>query len=135
MIDVSAWLQSKGVTLRERDNRMLHALMTEGDFTPLGMPTVTVRWRCNKKGLPSPRRWCQLGKGLRAARVIRQGAPLREAGERCGYADHTGVAHNLRRTFGVTATTIRKGSVTDADLMERWWSKYVPTGTQERNAA
>lgn len=85
--------------------------------------TRSARRRFRKEGLPSPGAWHQLGRGLRFAFRLQAepGTPLLDLGLELGYADHSGLTRQLRRTFGIAPARIRNRLGWEW-LLNRWSS-------------
>src|SRR5690606_16863514 len=74
-----------------------------------------------KRGLPSPSRWFQVARALHAALRIqaRPDASMTAIALEMGFADHSALAHLLRRCLGVQAGMIR-GTLGWEWLLQRW---------------
>lgn len=122
--------------LNDRTRRVVCALL-EADardevrtaLAVAGLRASTARGALEKKRLPSPARWRALGRGLQIAQAVQwqREASTEDLAEQFGYADHTAIAHQLRRTFGVTVTELRARSGR-IWLVRRWWAQSETAG-------
>jgi AraC-like DNA-binding protein len=127
--DVQEWLAQRGPALSPDLSHLARCIFggaaDEPDVTRLirdaGGSERTARARFHRRGLPPPSGWHQAARGLCAAlRLQRDPAvPLLRAALEMGYSDHSSLAHQLRRVFGVGAAEVR-GALGWEWLLDRW---------------
>lgn len=112
----SAWDLLEPIIRASRHHRELRNVTKLLD---VGARTVRARFR--KAGLPSPGRWLQVARALRAALEV-QGEPDRPlltiAVER-GYSDHSSLSRQILRLFGLRPRRIRE-TLGWEWLVDRW---------------
>ena len=116
--DVIEWLTFVGVRLSPSTSSLVRSIFTLAEshmdlrslLKEAGIPESTARFQLNKRLLPSPSRWFQLARALHVALRI-QAQPdvslLRIALEQ-GYSDHSALCHQLRRTFHIRPSALRR---------------------------
>src|SRR5690606_1163570 len=94
----------------------------------IGAAESSTRFRFRKKGLPAPSRWLQAARALHAAMRIQLEPEKSILAHACamGYADHSALCHQMKRTFGTTPATVR-ATLGWEWLMERWVRAEVLT--------
>ncbi|MEX2375582.1 MAG: helix-turn-helix domain-containing protein [Dehalococcoidia bacterium] len=127
--DVVDWLQLRHIRLNPNQTDLLESIFTAAphypDLTTLldhyRIPQSSARFRLRKRGLPSPNRWFQLARAIHAALRL-QAKPERSVAavaHQLGFADHSALAHLLRRSLHVTANQVR-GTLGWEWLLDRW---------------
>jgi AraC-like DNA-binding protein len=127
--DVIDWLRLRSIRLNPHQADLLEKIFTDapdhGDLTALlarhHIPPSTARFRLRKRGLPSPNRCFQAARAIHAVlRLLAQPElPVATVARRLRFADHSALAHLLRRSLGVTSQEIR-GTLGWEWLLDRW---------------
>lgn len=127
--DVVDWLRLRPIRLNPNQADLLDRIFTEApahsDLTTLldrhRIPPSTARFRIRKRGLPSPNRWFQAARAIHAALRLQAWPELSIASvaRQLRFADHSALAHLLRRSLGVTSHEIR-GTLGWEWLLDRW---------------
>lgn len=127
-----AWLQDRGIRLSPNTAALVEGILagapahaTLGSLLDqLHVPISSARFRMRKKGLPAPGRWFQAGRALHAALLLQANPEASTAtiAQRLGFADHSALAHLLRRTFRVRARMIRQ-TLGWEWLLHRWLTR------------
>lgn len=127
--NVIEWLQLRSIRLNPRQVHLVETIFAAAprheDLTALldhhRIPQSSARFRLKKRGLPSPTRWFQLARAIHAALRLQARPDLSVAtvARQLGFADHSALAHLLRRSLHVTANEIR-GTLGWEWLLERW---------------
>lgn len=126
---VSAWLARKGVRtapaladlIRQIFTRAPHHSEISSLCREIGAVESSARFRCAKKRLPPPSRWLQAARALHASLRL-QADPERALlplALELGYADHSALSHQIRRTFGVRPGEVRRVLGWEW-LLDRW---------------
>ena len=128
---VVAWLRLRTVRLNPNLVELLEQLFTDApehaDLTSLldahRVPQATARFRLRKKSLPPPSQWFQLARALHAALRLQAepDASMTAVAQKLGFADHSALAHLLRRSLGVRASEVR-GTLGWEWLLHRWFT-------------
>lgn len=128
-----AWLQDHQVRLNPNTAALVEGILAAAQEHPslgsllaeLRVPLSSARFRMRKKGLPSPSRWFQTARALHAALILQASPETSTAAiaHRLGFADHSALAHLLRRTFGIRSCAIRD-TLGWEWLLERWVSRW-----------
>jgi AraC-like DNA-binding protein len=115
--DVIEWLQAQSIRLNPNQVYLLERIITAAPehaevsrlLAESRLPESSSRFRLRKRGLPPPVQWFQLARALHAALRLQARPELSvlAVASQFGFADHSAVAHLLRRCFGTTATEIR----------------------------
>jgi AraC-like DNA-binding protein len=138
--NVLGWLERRDVRLRPAPAYVLRYLFEHaGELgsvkawaDAVRCPRNTIRWWCQKNGLPTPTAWLALARGLHMADELRGPRKVERVAFRLGYDGHGAISHAIRRTFGLSATEAR-GLSADA-LADRWWSRHASPSTARRAA-
>lgn len=127
--NVIAWLRLRSVRLNPHVVDLLECFFTDApehpDLSRLleahRIPQSTARFRLRKKGLPTPSQWFQLARAIHAALRLQAepDAPMAAVAQQMGFADHSALAHLLRRSLGVRAREIR-GTLGWEWLLHHW---------------
>jgi AraC-like DNA-binding protein len=126
---VGAWLALKGVRMAPALADLIRQIFARAPFhteisslcREIGAVESSARFRCAKKRLPPPSRW------LQAARAVHASLRLQADPDRAllplalelGYADHSALSHQIRRTFGVRPGEVRRVLGWEW-LLDRW---------------
>ena len=123
------WLQLRSIRLNPNQADLVETIFAAAprheDLSTLldrhRIPQSSARFRLKKRGLPSPARWFQLARALHAALRLQARPDLSVAtvARQLGFADHSALAHLLRRSLHGTAHEIR-GTLGWEWLLERW---------------
>lgn len=123
------WLQLRSIRLNPNQADLIQTIFAAAprheDLTTLldhhRIPQSSARFRLKKRGLPSPTRWFQLARAIHAALLLqaRPDQSVASVARQLGFADHSALAHLLRRSLHVTATELR-GTLGWEWLLERW---------------
>jgi hypothetical protein len=115
--DVIAWLRLRSVRLNSHVADLLERLFTDAPahatvaslLQTHRIPESTARFRLRKKSLPPPSQWFQLARALHAALRLQAepDASMVVVARQMNFADHSALAHLLRRSLGVRAREIR----------------------------
>lgn len=127
--EITAWIAGKGIRMapaltdfirqvfaRAAEHSEVSTLCRE-----IGAVESSARFRCSKKRLPPPSRWLQAARALHACLRL-QADPdraLLPLALELGYADHSALSHQIRRTFGVRPSEVRR-TLGWEWLMGRW---------------
>jgi AraC-like DNA-binding protein len=127
--DVVEWLGLFGLRLSPTLNHLIAQIFTDAprytEVGPLlksiGAAESSTRFRFRKKNLPAPSRWLQAARALHAAMRIQLDPGRSILSHACalGYADHSALCHQMKRTFGVTPAAVRE-TLGWEWLLERW---------------
>lgn len=127
--DVVSWLQLRSIRLNPNQAHIIHAVFAaaplHADLTSLldhyRISQSSARFRLKKRGLPSPTRWFQLARSIHAALRLqaRSDQSVTAIARELGFADHSALAHLLRRSLNITANEIR-GTLGWEWLLDRW---------------
>ncbi|MEX2582526.1 MAG: helix-turn-helix domain-containing protein [Gemmatimonadota bacterium] len=127
--DVVEWLSLFGLRLSPTLNHLIEQIFTEAPrFTEVGTLLKSIgaaesstRFRFRKKSLPAPSRWLQAARALHAALRIQMEPEKSILAHACGlgYADHSALCHQMKRTFGTTPAAVRE-TLGWEWLLERW---------------
>jgi AraC-like DNA-binding protein len=127
--DAVEWLRQRSIRLNANQADLIEKIFAFGphhdDVTTLldevGIPSSSARFRLRKRGLPCPGRWFQLARSVHAALQLQARPDLSITRLACqlGFADHSALAHLLRRTLAVTSNEIR-GTLGWEWLLDRW---------------
>lgn len=87
----------------------------------IGAVESSARFRCAKKRLPPPSRWLQAARALNATLRLQAepDRPLLPLALELGYADHSALSHQIRRTFDVRPGEVRRVLGWEW-LLDRW---------------
>jgi AraC-like DNA-binding protein len=123
------WLRLRAIRLNPHVVDLLECFFTDApehaDLSSLleahRIPQSTARFRLQKKSLPAPSQWFQLARALHAALRLQADpdASMAAVAQQMGFADHSALAHLLRRSLGVRARSIR-GTLGWEWLLHRW---------------
>lgn len=129
--NVVEWLRLRSVRLNPHQADLLEKLFAAApehtDVTSLldhfRISQSTARFRLRKRGLASPSRWFQVARALHAALRLqaRPDASTAAVAHQFEFADHSALAHLLRRSLGVQAREIR-GTWGWEWLLDRWFT-------------
>lgn len=132
--DVVEWLSLFGLRLPPNVAYLIEQIFTlapdYAEVGPLlrsiGAAESSTRFRFRKKGLPAPSRWLQAGRALHAALRIQMEPEKSILEHACamGYADHSALCHQMKRTFGATPACVRE-TLGWEWLLERWVREEV----------
>jgi AraC-like DNA-binding protein len=127
--DVVDWLQLRPIRLNPNQAHLLDRIFAaaphHADLTTLlehfRIPQSSARFRLRKRGLPSPNRWFQVARAIHAALRLqaRPDQGVATIARQLGFADHSALAHLLRRSINVTANEVR-GTLGWEWLLDRW---------------
>lgn len=123
------WLRMRSIRLSPNLAYLLERIFALGPehadigslLESLRMPQATARFRLRKRRLPPPGQWFQLARALHAALLL-QAEPERSTASvaaRLGFADHSALAHLLRRTCRAQAREVRH-TLGWEWLLDRW---------------
>lgn len=134
--DVVEWLSLFGLRLSPTLNHLISQIFSEAprytEIGPLlkamGAAESSTRFRFRKKNLPAPSRWLQAARALHAALRIQLEPGKSILAHACalGYADHSALCHQMKRTFGTTPAAVRE-TLGWEWLLERWVRAEVLT--------
>lgn len=127
---VATWLASKGVRTAPALADLIRQIFARAPFhteisslcREIGAVESSARFRCSKKRLPPPSRWLQAARALHASLRL-QADPdraLLPLALELGYADHSALSHQIRRTFGVRPGEVRRVLGWEW-LLDRWF--------------
>lgn len=129
---VVVWLRERGLRLNPPTAALLEQMFAAAPAHPtlahlldeLRVPLSSARFRMRKKRLPSPSRWFQVARALHAAMLLQAHpeASTEAIAHRVGFADHSALAHLLRRSFSAHASAIRE-TLGWEWLLHRWLSR------------
>lgn len=136
--DVVEWLSLFGLRLSPTLAFLISQIFTDAPrFTQvgallgsIGAAESSTRFRFRKKGLPAPSRWLQAARALHAALRVQLEPEKSVLAHACelGYADHSALCHQMKRTFGVTPAAVRE-TLGWEWLLERWVrAEVLPRG-------
>lgn len=127
--DVVKWLRIQNVRLNPVQADFLERIFEEAphhpDLTTLlenaGISPSTARFRLRKRCLPSPGNWFQVARAIHAVLRLqaRPEVSVASVARALGLADHSALAHLLRRSLGVTAQEVR-GTLGWEWLLHQW---------------
>ena len=123
------WLQLRSIRLNPNQADLIQSIFAAApcheDLTTLldhhRIPQSSARFGLKKRRLPSPTRWFVLARAIHAALRLqaRPDQSVASVARQLGFADHSALAHLLRRSLDVTANEIR-GTLGWEWLLERW---------------
>lgn len=126
---IGSWLNLKGVRMAPALADLIRQIFARAPFhteisslcREIGAVESSARFRCAKKRLPPPSRWLQAARALHASLRL-QADPdraLLPLALELGYADHSALSHQIRRTFGVRPGEVRRVLGWEW-LLDRW---------------
>lgn len=130
--EVTAWLTLKGVRMAPALTDLIRQIFARAPrhseisslCREIGAVESSARFRCSKKRLPPPSRWLQAARALHACLRL-QAHPdraLLPLALELGYADHSALSHQLRRTFSVRPGEVRR-TLGWEWLLDRWFDR------------
>lgn len=136
--DVVEWLSLFGLRLSPTVSFLISQIFTDAPqhtevgslLKGIGAAESSTRFRFRKKGLPAPSRWLQAARALHAALRIQLEPQKSILAHACalGYADHSALCHQMKRTFGTTPAAVR-ATLGWEWLLERWVRTEVLAAT------
>lgn len=130
--EVTSWLAMKGVRMAPALTDLIRQIFARATrhseisslCREIGAVESSARFRCSKKRLPPPSRWLQAARALHACLRL-QAHPdraLLPLALELGYADHSALSHQLRRTFQVRPGEVRR-TLGWEWLLDRWFDR------------
>lgn len=139
--DAVEWLNLRGLRLNPGLSHLLTQIFTHsarhanvGDILRMiHEPETSARFRCRKRGLPSPTSWLQVARSLATALRIQAEpeTPLLTLAFELGFSSHSALSQQVYRAFGLRPGALR-GTMGWEWLLSRWVERFVAPASCDR---